>query len=213
MGENRRSIKHNAQMVRRYLDVWPLLTEKTSRGEAQVRVQHAKGSSSPPVSALFFRFLEDEDNRDASRILSPLLQEILKSGASHRGVSFRALLMDIASDPGAMLHIEHSPRHREALEKMCVLIAHAIASRYGAGRRIHVRLPRACHPARNLHDAAMKRRTWKKEDSYRILANEWAEMVARGIDESEAYRTVAKAHDTSYWRVWRAVEWAKEYAG
>lgn len=214
-----KAAEHNARQVERYLDIWPAIAEPPGRGEAQIRLPSApRPASSAPVSSALFAFLADEDNRDASRILSPLLEELRKSGASYGGISFRGLLDELLYDPAAIRRWKaarggRGAKKARALAKMCALIARAIAARYGEERLIHVRLPRACHPARNLHDAAMKRRTWKKEDSYRILANEWAEMVARGIDESEAYRTVAKAHDTSYWRVWRAVEWAKEDAG
>lgn len=213
-----KTTEHNARQIERYLEIWPAIAEPPGRGEAQLRLPGGpRPAARAPVSSALFAFLADEDNRDASRILSPLLEELRKSAASYGGISFRELLSEILYDPAAIRRFKaaaskEDARKARALAKMCALIARAIAARHGKDRLIHVRIPRRAEPQRSLHEAAMRRRTWAKEDAYRSLADRWAAKVARGRSEAEAYREVAKERGVSYWKVWRAVEWAKKDA-
>ncbi|WP_273845423.1 hypothetical protein [Rubrobacter calidifluminis] len=212
MGERRKTIEHNARATRRYLDIWPLLAEPGRRGEEKPLSRKERGSSRPPVSARLLAFLSDEEGRDASRILSPLLEELMHSGISYGGIPFRDILFDCLREPTGVKAIEEDPRKKAALDKLCLLVAHQIAAGYGPERRIHVRIPRKDESFPSMHAYAMRKRTWRKEDAYRALSEAWLEKVLSGMAEREAYRAVSEERGVSYWQVWRAVAWAKEDA-
>lgn len=107
-----------------------------------------KGTSRLPATDKALDFWLEPSNRDAGRMLSPLLSEIAKSGASWAGVRFSALLTILWSDPAAIAAWERESdgadqrRMLVATRKLCRLLADAVAARYGPDTRLEVKIPK-----------------------------------------------------------------------
>lgn len=73
----------------------------------------ARGSSRPPLSERSLRLIDEPDNRDAARLLAPLVRELRRSAVSIGAVRCDAMLAALESDPGVIRRVAQA-RAQEA---------------------------------------------------------------------------------------------------
>ena len=129
-------VEANSWQVLRYLEAWHKYERMTATPDAPMN-RLERGSSKPPVGEDAHDLMWG--NRQASKVLEPVIREMRTHGIEYRGVGFNALLDAIRYDPGAVrrwrgLHDQGlgSPEW-EALRAMCRLIAMAVSRKHDDG--------------------------------------------------------------------------------
>lgn len=216
MGKIPETVKRNASQVRRFLTLLLPRLERSTAISDEPFDRKARGSSRAPLpdSALWLI----ESNRDAIRILNPIVAEVRASGVSYRGARFDWMLSALSEDPGVVRRWEarrtaFEERRADALEEMCLLVAYAVRDRYGPEREIRVvtnprdeELPSGTTP----RQARDRERKLDARDSWRKMAAS-VERVEReqGASREAAKEMVAREYDCCVSTVEKALTFVK----
>ena len=174
MGE--RDVNRLAGEVRKYIErVLPQL-ERTGGFPDSPMDRDAKGESNPPVGerAMLLWYV----NRDASRVINPILEELRRGRHAYGGHQYRDMLERATYDSGAFARwlgaSNAGPKRRQAFWTMCLHIARVAIIRHGDTLTLDVQAsPDATADDEVVWDTnsvAPKQRRITKVDKYRDVA-------------------------------------------
>lgn len=185
----------NAREIEKYLEYRPIVTEVSTRGEAQVRARKAKGSSKMPVTDRTTEWWEQEDNRDAAGYLNWRIEQLARTPTKWRGIWFSVLINKLYDEPGIIRtwrseETEGDRRALAAFSKMCRLLADSLPP----GMELVVQINPKALPAKDKRQAAALDREARRRASHaRSHRLRYAGLQAIEREFPEITREAAKA--------------------
>lgn len=212
MSKTSEALKHNINEIRKYLEYAPSFIGPGAPPGEPLGKKH-RGTSRVPATEAAHDFYEA--NRDASRILDPMIRQLYTGEHKWKGIYFSTVLTIVYSDPTAVPKWDDRKTDEDnayigAFFKMCRLLADAISAdpRYGPDRQINVEISEKSKQAKSRTEARDQDRRHTAQEAYRDLAKLVERTItAKGCGAEEAIKTVADLNEVSI----RKVKYAREF--